>query len=208
MKKDKTVKIVILLLALTMVVLMLVSGTYAKYTSTASGTDSISVAKWSILLGQTEIATASAQTVTIDLFNTIYDTNGGAAETDVASNLIAPGTKGSFSLDITNNSEVNAEYTLTSSVTNTSNIPVEFSVDGGSTWTTTINTSSSATALNMGATQTIDVKWRWAFEGSGSTNYTASQTDATDTTLGIAGQTSGGAPQLSVTVNVTATQVD
>jgi len=208
MKKDKTVKIVILLLALTMVVLMLVSGTYAKYTSTASGTDSISVAKWSILLGQTEIATASAQTVTIDLFNTIYDTNGGAAETDVASNLIAPGTKGSFSLDITNNSEVNAEYTLTSSVTNTSNIPVEFSVDGGSTWTTTINTSSSATALNMGATQTINVQWRWAFEGSGSSNYTASQTDATDTTLGIAGQTSGSAPQLSVTVNITATQVD
>ena len=45
MKKDnRTVKFAIIVLALTMIALILVAGTYAKYTSSGSGTDSVKVA--------------------------------------------------------------------------------------------------------------------------------------------------------------------
>ena len=218
MKNTKTEKIAILLLALTMMVLMLVSGTFAKYTSTATGTDSVSVAKWSIKIGNTEIATSSAQTLTLDLFSTIKDT-GGTAEADVAgiasnstssNKIIAPGTSGSFAIGVKNESDVNAVYSLDLAITNSSSIPLEFSTDG-STWVkpdaqNKIAVNVTNQALNMNVTDTTTVQWRWAFTGSQSSQYTAAQTDATDTSLGIAAQSS--APTATVTVTVTATQVD
>ena len=49
---------------------------------------------------------------TFDLCKTIKDTDGGT-EADVTTQKIAPGTKGSFSIEVTNASDVNAEYSLT-----------------------------------------------------------------------------------------------
>ena len=64
-----------------------------------------------------------------------------------------------------------------------------------------------ATAINMGQTaSTLTVKWRWAFTGNDSTNYTSTQTDATDTALGFAANTA--APTVQVNATVTVTQVD
>ena len=212
MKKNKLSRLAILLLVLVIVAIMLVAGTYAKYTSEATGSDTAKVAKWSIKLAGNEIATGSSETVTIDLFSTVKDTGGSANETDVATGKkIAPGTSGTFDLAIKNESEVNAKYTLTSEVTNDDDIPIEFSVDGGTAWTTTIDTSASAENLAMNETKTINVMWRWAFEGTGSTNFTSSQNDTTDTTLGIAARTAATAdavPSVTVEVTVTATQVD
>lgn len=220
MKKNKLSRLVILMLALAMASMMLVSGTYAKYTSEIAGSDSVSVAKWAWEIGNDTIESAANVTggFTLDLFDSIYDTNStsGAvtttAETDVDTNLIAPGTCGKFQIDITNNSEVNATYAIELEETsNTNNVPIEYSIDGGSSWVIPDNTgaidSVSATNIAMnGGTGTLTVDWRWAFTGDKSSNYTSTQTDATDTALGFAANTA--APTVAVTATITVTQVN
>ena len=216
MKNNSRVeKFAIFVLAVAIIAVILVSGTFAKYTSTASGEDTVKVAKWSIKLNGTQIATASEQTITINLFDTIKDSNLTANETDVneagTDKLIAPGTSGNFEIAVLNDSEVNATYTETLTVTNTSNIPVEFSSDG-SNWAKPnangeVDLSVNDETLNMNTTSTKTLYWRWAYVGSSSSQYSGTQTDTTDTTLGITAR-EGTRPELTVTVRVTATQVD
>ena len=197
MRSDNAiVKFTMLVLILTMLSLCLVSNTYAKYTSTFAGSDTAIVAKWDVSAGDAS--------TTIDLFNSskIYDTNGvtdytqvGTDDTDVtngtADGIIAPGTWGSFSYSVSNNSDVNATYTVDYTVT-AANVPLEWSVDG-STWSTNLS-NVSTTALNMGATANVTVYWRWAFNGD----------DSADTALGTA--TTLARPE--VTITTTFTQVD
>ena len=68
--------------------------------------------------------------------------------------------------------------------------------------------SVSADYLAIGSktqqTKTVSVYWRWAFEGKDSTNYTTTQTDTTDYTLGTAST----APTVKVEVSTVFTQVD
>ena len=193
------------LVLLSVISLGSVAGTYAKYTSNATGTDSARVAKWSFTVGGTE--TATTDTFTFNLFETTY-TNVASKDLDGDGNndkVIAPGTEGSFDIVLANASEVNATYDIEYTVTNTNNIPVEFSVDGGTTWKadlTTLNVDDKAINMN-GGTETIKVQWRWAFEGTSSTNFTSTQTDATDTALG-----KDASAVLTVSAKVTATQVD
>ena len=197
MRSDNAiVKFTMLVLILTMLSLCLVSNTYAKYTSTFAGSDTAIVAKWDVSAGDAS--------TTIDLFNSskIYDTNGvtdytqgGTDDTDVkngnADGIIAPGTWGSFSYSVSNNSDVNATYTVDYTVT-AANVPLEWSIDG-STWSTNLS-NVSTTALNMGATANVTVYWRWAFNGD----------DTADTTLGTA--TTLARPE--VTITTTFAQVD
>ena len=196
----KKMSIFAMLLAAVVVTSYSVSGTYAKYTSKATGTDSARVAKWSFTVGDKDIATTD--TFTFDLFNTTY-TNVKSANSD---NVIAPGTEGSFDIVLTNESEVTAKYEIDYEVTNTANIPVEFSIDGGQIWTTSLAdvAASEATTMNPDSSEaTIKVQWRWAFEGTGSENFKTAQTDETDTEFGKAA-----ASTITVSAKVTATQVD
>ena len=146
--------------------------------------------------------------------NDTKDTKDSNKETDIAAKngsdkIIAPGTKGSFDIVLTNNSEVSAKYGITYTVTNTSNIPVEYSVDG-KTWVTKLtdlNVAESDTDTKLaanGETKTITVQWRWAYENgkyNDGTEKTAN--DVYDTTLGTAGTDT-----ITVKAEVTATQVD
>ena len=208
MKKNRTLRVSALLLALTLITTCFVGGTFAKYTSSTTGSDVATVAKWSFKVNGTEFATTTAKTLTFNLFDTINDTNNTADETDVADNLIAPGTAGSFALVVKNDSEVNAKYTVELTETNAKDVPLQYSVDGN-TWKDSIEevamTSYTNKAIAMnGATETVTVYWRWVFEGG--TGAHAGQTDVTDTALGIAAQTD--APTVIITAKLTATQVD
>lgn len=190
------VRLVAVLAVTMMFTMCFVGGTFAKYTSSATSTDSATVAKWSFKVGETDIATSD--TFTFDLFKTVKDT-GGADEADInpaGGSIIAPGTQGSFDLVLTNASQVTAQYAIDYTVTNTGNIPVKFSVDGGNTWTDTLNdvVASDETTLTVGSeAKTITVQWKWDFNGN----------DTTDTTLG-----KDGTATLEVLAKVTATQVD
>ena len=197
MKDSKVVKFAILVLALVMVATILVAGTYAKYTSEATASDTVKVAKWSIKLGNEDI-TGKSTIQNIDLFGTILDTATDEAETNVKSGkLIAPGVYGQFTLSVQNASEVDATVNTELTLSQTT-IPLEFSTDK-STWSSALPTIAQATLTPNTKTDDVTVYWRWAYS-------TGEQGDANDTALGIAAQTN--AEQVTVSVKVTATQVD
>ena len=200
MKKNGTIKLAILILALTMVTMMLVSGTFAKYVREYSGTSTGTVAKFKV----GEISSAS-----LNLFSTINEVDATTSETHVASGKIAPGTGGKFQITLSNESEVDVTYALSVTETsNSSNIPIEYSTDG-TTYTTAANLNSTGTlvkASSQATTTTATIYWRWAFTGSASTNYTSSQTDTTDTNLGEYGN--GTAPSVVISVAASYTQID
>ena len=202
MKNNKLAKFMALVLLVTLLAVILVSGTYAKYTTSATGSDSATVAKWSIKLGDEDIAKSTEKTFTIDLFSTITNTDG-SEETNVKKtdkSLIAPGTMGSITLaSLKNESEVNAKYSVTYTLTNESGVPLEFTTnkDDESSWKsdfTAINVSNEALAMDATAT-TATVYWRWAF-----TKDTAR--DTSDTTLGTT------TPTVTLTAKIDVEQAD
>ncbi len=190
MKTNKFMRIASVLLVAVVLTTCAISGTFAKYTSEATVVGSATVAKWSFEVEGEEIAvTGDATSVNFDLFETFTDDN-------VKGKLLAPGTTGSFTIDCQNKSEVTAEYTITFEATNTSSIPVEYSVDGKDGWSkdiSTLNVSTTTAAMNASAATTHTFYWRWDFSSNG---------DANDTALGI------DAPSMTVTATVTANQVD
>ena len=192
-KRISGMKVFSVLLALTLILSCSMFATMAKYSSNATITDSASVAAWSFTVNNKEIATASAQSLAIDLFSTVKDTKDGSAETDVKSGMIAPGTTGSFSLDIKNTAEVNATYALTLSADNEAGVPLEFSTDGGKTWSDDLSDIAANGNIAMGASKSVVVEWRWAFGGD-------------DTAMGILARTDDVA--VIVTATLTATQAD
>ena len=198
-RSSMMVRLVAVLAVTMMFTMCFVGGTFAKYTSSGTGTDSATVAKWSFKVGETDIATTDE--FTFDLFKTIKDSNGTDNETDISPDdgtIIAPGTQGSFNLVLTNASQVTAQYAIDYTVTNTSHIPVQFSVDNGATWTDELVDVSATNIAHTNGTATINVQWRWRFEADNVT-----EGDNVDTTL-----VKDGTATLEVSAKVTATQVD
>ncbi len=164
MMKNKKMSILAVLVMLVVVTAYSVSGTYARYTSTFTGSASTAtVAKWAI-----ELNDSTEQTFNFDLFKTIKDSNG-SEETDVAAGLIAPGTKGEFTIKLANKSEVNAEYTIDFAQTGTT-LPLEFKVNGVAGLT-----NITATPINMNGEATILVEWEWPFNATGDDTQYASK---------------------------------
>lgn len=202
MKKNKTMRLAALLLVLTLVTCCFVGGTFAKYISVKSAEDTATVAKWSIQLNNTEMTTKA---ITFDLFNTVYEANTEDEEDNVVDKLLAPGTGGSFTLNVANKSEVTAKYTIAlSEASNDNHIPLQYSLNK-TTWKDNISELEiTDEVLNMNdGTNAHTVYWRWVFEGTTEGAHTG-QTDENDTALGIAGQ----APTVTITATLTATQVD
>ena len=203
MKKNKTMQMILITLLIAMIALVLVSGTYAQYTSSASGSDTARVAKWSFIVGEDDIVLNN--TFKFNLFNTINDSNGTDEEEDVVSansdKVIAPGTSGNFKLVLENKSETSAKYGITYTVTNTASIPVKFSVNG-TDWKDSlddvvaddVNTKIDA---NTGS-NTINIQWKWAYEGDNIV-----EDDITDVNLGKTGTA-----KLIVKADVTVTQIN
>lgn len=197
MKDNKLVKVFLIALLIVMVGLILVSGTYAKYTTTFTGSDTATVAKFKV--------SSNTTAETFDLFKTAKEVDGTTADAEVVNGKVAPGTGGKFDIQLTNDSEVKVHYAISLKETNESNIPIEYSLDG-TTYVTAENFASVLAAdLAIGSTtQKVSVYWRWAFEGKDSTNYKTTQTDTTDYTLGTAST----APTVKVEVSTVFTQVD
>lgn len=188
------VRLVAVLAVTMMFTMCFVGGTFAKYTSSATGTDSATVAKWDIKVGGTNIVTNDS--FTFNLFDTINDSDLTSPETDMSpadGTIIAPGTSGQFEIEIKNDSEVNAKYAIDFSVTNEKSIPVQFSLDGTNWYYGIDLLDISSTAINMGVSNSVVVRWKWDFYGD----------DNADTNLGKEGTAT-----ITVSAKVTATQVD
>lgn len=113
MKKNRTLKLGLLALALVLVTTSIMSSTLAKYATSFDGTGTVYVAGWKAILKDGENAQgtepAGTESVNLDLFKTIVGNNdviGGDRK-------IAPGTSGSFKLTYnTENSEVDHKVTI------------------------------------------------------------------------------------------------
>ena len=222
MRKNKMMRLASGLLVAVLLTTCVISGTFAKYISEKSASDSARVAKWSFEVNDANIA---KQDITFDLFKTaeVKDTDGTAeADVKVGTNpetIIAPGTSGSFDIKLENTSEVTAKYAMAFTVVNEKNIPIEYSIDGGATWSYTIADINIAASEADDATSTVlakengtvtkTVQWRWVYEKGaavdpGMTGEVAN--DAADNTLGI--NANDADQTITVTAKITATQVD
>lgn len=167
MKNDRKIsKILMIVLILAVLSLMLIVGTYAKYTTklTSNNTTAI-ISKWAWTIG-TEDINSGTTTFSFNLFGSILDTVDSNAEDNVVSNKIAPGTKGSVEITIANKSDVDATYAITFEETNPLNANIKYSLDGTTYGDiSSLNISTTEIAKTTGiASKTI--YWKWEFDGN------------------------------------------
>lgn len=197
----KTVKSLIAVLMLLTVCLYFISGTYARYTSTASGTVEVEVAQWAVAINNVDM-------VANDTFNITFT----EVENDyVVNNKFAPTSKlyADFVID-PNGSEVAIDYSFTLGAIEsdgTATIPdslkvskvvkMNGDVEGDTltagqdnTYTGTINLASQTAELTDAQAVTVRVYVEWTDDGP----------NATDTALGDE------APTLTMEVTAIATQ--
>lgn len=130
MKSNWALRIAGLALVLTLVTSSLVAGTYAKYTTAVTGTDTARVAIFAFDLKAG--ADTFDQTDSIEeTFNIFSHADANVINEDAAGNkIIAPGTAGNLALEIINRSEVAVEVALALTETNVNEIPVYYTIDG------------------------------------------------------------------------------
>lgn len=136
MKKTKLMRAALLLLVLTLITSCFVGGTFAKYTTSAKGSDTARVAKWGF---------NGASTINLDnLFQSVYYKHEeGTDKETVKSNtddVIAPGTAGLAEFNFTynaNNAAPEVAYTFTVSTNGSTcdeniikNTNIKWSLDG------------------------------------------------------------------------------
>lgn len=198
MKKNKIFVLGLIVTFVAFISLSLVSSTWAKYTSSVSGTSTAKVAKWSF----TGLNLSEENEIVFDLFDTILDTDD-KAEADVKEGLIAPGTKGNAEFSFQNTGEVTADAIITLELQGSTDIPLIFSFGNDETGYETLtfaqnkSTTDIKIRLNIGgAAIQKNLKWEWKYYDEENDN------DKKDTELGET------APEILVKLTVKFVQVD
>lgn len=220
MKKNRTLRVSALLLALTLITTCFVGGTFAKYITRNSGSDTARVAKWGVTI-----------TPNGTLFSDAYVTDDGAAAAAIANSVVstedvvAPGTNGNLAkvvLGGTPEVAVAVDYKANLELSNWEvssayYCPIEITV--GSTTYKGTNYASAAlfeaaveeaiqneysakyqpgTDLSDASVKVPVVSWAWAFTGND---------DAKDTALGDQA-VNATAASIKLEITTTVTQVD
>lgn len=228
MKKTKLMRAALLLLVLTLITSCFVGGTFAKYTTSASSSNTARVAKWGF---------DDASTINLDnLFHKVYHKDGVGNTVESSTNVIAPGTAGLAEFQFTynaTNAAPEVAYTFTVSTTgsdcadsikNNPNIkwildtglaPATRNADEGS-WEALLAAIEKLSGDESGTkgykpgelpsafgtdNKVHTVAWQWLFDENsiGATNQ-----DATDTGMGNAADLA----KVTLKISVTATQID
>ncbi len=220
MRKSKTMRAAILLLALTLLTSCFVGGTFAKYTTSASGTDKARVAYWGF---------QNAAVLDFDLFDGEYDNTVDSQNSD---NVVAPGTTKieTFTFKYVDNTKATApevDYTFEiafkaeGTYTNldaNKNFVWKLTLPGGEeksyqtvaeleTAIEALNNTYNAGALPTGfdaGDNTITIGWEWRFETTGEDDVADATQDATDTAMGNMAILEN----VIFTITITATQAD
>ena len=184
-RKNYAMRISSILLILTMMSLCMVSGTFAKYTVTTNASDTATVAKFAVKLGENELK--GAKTIDVNLFKSIYPDDKVKGEN--GKKVVAPGTSGYLPITIKNEGEVAVTARLTFEETKTKtgeiDIPIKYaitnseSITGSEDWKTTISGLNDSAAQSLAVGETGEQRylhWKWD-EGS---------SDENDTKLGTA----------------------
>lgn len=190
MKKQNKVwgRVGMIALVLCLITTCLMAGTFAKYTSTYTGSATATVAKWS-----PEFKSGST-TVSDNFTVAIEDTSLNSKVTDAK---IAPGTDGSFAIEVApNGTEVAFDYTITVDTAHAEKIPTNLKFYSDAAFTTELsgstNTVTGSVALGATSSSTSTIYWKWAYETTSG--------DTADTADGTAAAT------MSVPITLTATQ--
>ncbi len=219
MKKNIAMRVASLILMCTIVTSCFVGSTFAKYTSSVSGTSTAVVAKWLVKVGTTDVSTAD-QEMTFNIFDkskiydlaAVADTSANASgwtktvDADVKDGttnaIVAPGTWGEIEFAVSNESDVTVAYSVVVSALTTT-LPLEFSTNG-TTWVPasdisadlpySLGSGSLAIGSSTPTNATAKLYWRWTFERGA---------DAADTALGHANVAT-----CNITAGVTFTQAD
>lgn len=191
MKKSIFSKVGAAAMVLTLVTASLVGGTFAKYTSTVSGTATATAAKWSVALkdGKTTLA---------DKFDlNLKNENPSVVTTD---NKLAPGANGKIELTIDGTgSEIGYHYSVKANGSALSSLPIVFYTDEKDKANSIVNIKSGEVEVAkddvlLSAVDTavpVVIYWEWDSASS----------DSADTTLGTAATTG------TITLSVTADQL-
>lgn len=230
MKRNKLFLLGLFVVFAAVLSLSLVSSTFAKYTSTNSGSDTARVAKWGVAISAANF----------DSFDAAYAKDDDSATTistvSVVSanseNVLAPGTtRNLVGLAISGAPEVAVKVTYTATLTlskwtltddTTEYCPVIFTVNGedfyiGKTGIETVAQLKAAveTAINgysaeydansdlSGASAPV-VSWRWEFE---KTTTGSTQTDVNDSILGDKAA-QGNGPTITLALTASVVQID
>lgn len=157
MKKNRTTRLIVLILFLAIVTAVIISGTFAKYTTSSdAGSATATVARWSFSangLGQ-------------------FSRTDGVGTDKIASEKLAPGTKGSFNIEIdATGCEVGIDYEIV--INNITHKPTnlkfysddsyshEISLDGSDYKLTGTLPLSEITET---PTKQIPIYWQWEYE--------------------------------------------
>ncbi len=225
MKKNRIMRVSIIMLALTLMTSCFVGGTFAKYVTNAEGSDSARVAKWGV-----------EATVTGSAFADEYDVaEKGDREFDMSVSsdvkVLAPGTSGEFTgvaISGTPETAVNvtkkADIELTGwFVDDAFYCPVVVTVNGSAINGLNYSSADEFEAAVKAAVEsfngeyapgtdlsTIDgldgaYSWAWAFDGT--TGSVSSQNDEKDTALGNL-EAAGTTNTIKLSATVTVTQID
>lgn len=160
-RKSYVARLGALALALTLVSSCLVGGTLARYVSEVTGTAKATVAAWSFKANG-QVATMNA----IDLASTAY------TDATVASGVIAPGTSGSFDIELDGTgSQVGIDYTVDLKTGTDIVLPddFKFTVDNVEKTSAEMKTGINVTGNIKQSSQenemkkVIKVTWEWPF---------------------------------------------
>ena len=194
-KSNKTM--ILALLVLVLIITGTFIATYAKYVTANTVDESAVVAKFGLNIPGT-----------IDLFADSY-TNVQSDTED--KKIIAPGTTGKYTFIVTGTSEVaytvSADITVTYSEEWADYEPLQFSTDGDA-WTTFEEfetklrdaLASDTLEPNKPYSGTQTIHWQWPY-------YVSPENDVKDTAMGALAA-DGTAPEVTIGLKVTATQVD
>jgi hypothetical protein len=193
-KNKNTFRVAALLLVACLISSVMLSGTFAKYTSEYAGQDTALVARWSFGALGGDNNTTNPTEMSLDLFGHLYKNNINTIEENGKNTLIAPGVGGQFTVAMDFLSDVDAKVTVNFAENENStakNLPIEYSVVDG-TWVTleqlpaafvnklasnyervTDSSEETFTFTRSDIDDTLetetttisqDVKWRWAFD--------------------------------------------
>ena len=222
MKKNRLFVLGLVTVFVALVSLTFVSSTWAKYTTTASGSDTARVAYWGF--GQD----GANELVIDDLFANAYDgtidpSTKSVVSADSTEDVIAPGTSGQANFQFQHKDGVaeapEVKYTFTVSTTGSecateikNNGNIQWSLDGGAwgTWDQLIASikllsgeadgskvyNAGEVPVGFGDSVTHTISWQWLF----SENPAG---DVDDTTLGNLS-----ARTVTIAIAITAEQVD
>ena len=219
-RSSMMVRLVAVLAVTMMFTMCFVGGTFAKYTTSGTGTDSATVAKWGVTVSGT--ADTFKETYAKDDNSFTLNANTVVSTVDV----VAPGTSGSmaaFTITGTPEVAVNVKFEGTLELgdkwvdsSSTYYCPIEITV-GGTTFkgtnyasadlfesavnakiATFTNNYEANTDLSTIGSDAPTISWKWAFEGND---------DVNDTGLGNQAA-SGNSAEISLQVTVTVTQID